>query len=77
MITLLGILLPKWTIPDAVMSSYDYAILNLYGLDQLLPVHEILNVLFLIVLFELAAFTFKTVTWLITLVRGGGQPIEI
>jgi len=72
-VEVLTFLLPKWAIPDYIVNAFQVITDQISGLNSILPLQEILNVLVLGILFEIAVLFFRLLFGLISLVRGGGK----
>jgi hypothetical protein len=60
------------TLPPEVLSAFEFIVKQGSAWDALLPVRDLVVIVGLILTFEVAAFGFRSLNWVINKIRGSG-----
>lgn len=69
----LALAIPNWFIPDAFIDGFLFIVERALIFDGILPMVHIINALMLILYFHIIILTFKLISGLLSIVRGGGK----
>jgi len=73
LLSFINFLLPNWKLPETMLVIPIQFSEFSKGLGYFLPMDEIFSAILLIILFETSVLTFRTITGIVSIIRGGGK----
>lgn len=70
----LDLIAPEWYLPEAMMTAVNTGFEVMWFFNEVFPIHVIVEILLLLISYELSIMLIRLIIGLIALIRGAGKP---